>query len=44
MKLKDINYELLSEKEKEIINLVSKHKYNKLIYTEELLKINSYQI
>ncbi|MEQ6355232.1 hypothetical protein ABNX05_11440 [Lysinibacillus sp. M3] len=39
MKLKDIDCELLSEKEKEIINFVSKHKYNKLIYTEELLNL-----
>ena len=39
MKLKDINYESLSEKEKEVINFVRKHKYYKLIYTEELLKL-----
>lgn len=39
MKIKDINFEALSEKEKEIINFVGKHKYNKLIYTEELLKL-----
>lgn len=39
MKLKDIKYELLTEKEKSVIDFVSKHKYNKLIYTEELLKL-----
>ncbi|MBG9689477.1 hypothetical protein ABD91_00860 [Lysinibacillus sphaericus] len=39
MKLKDIKYELLTEKEKSVIDFVNVHRYHELIYTEELLKL-----